>query len=65
LTRSGHHSSDYSIVGAGEDRRRDGEAERLGGFEVDDELEARGLFDRQSASLSPASTLAPISPHER
>jgi hypothetical protein len=24
-------------------RRRDGEAERLGGFEVDDELEFRGL----------------------
>ena len=27
-------------------RRRDGEAEGLGGLEVDDELEARGLVDR-------------------
>ena len=63
MTRSGHHASDYSIVGAGENRRRNGEAERLGGFEVDDELEARGLFDRQVGELVPGQHLAPISPH--
>src|ERR1700730_17972538 len=48
-----YHASDYSIVGAGEDRGRNGEAERLGGSEVDDELEARGLFDRQVGELVP------------
>src|SRR6266446_1663757 len=34
------------LVGAGEDRGRDGEAERFGGVEVDDQLEGGRLLDR-------------------
>jgi hypothetical protein len=35
------------LVSPGEDRRRDGEAERLVGLEVDDELKLRWPLDRQ------------------
>ena len=35
------------FVGCGQQRFRDGEAERLGGLEVDDKLELGRLLDRQ------------------
>ena len=35
------------LVGGGQQRFRDGEAERLGGFEVDDEFELARLHGRQ------------------
>jgi hypothetical protein len=34
------------LVGAAKQRQRDGQAERLGGLEVDDELNFCGLLDR-------------------
>src|SRR5260221_13764454 len=35
------------LVGAAEDRRRNGEAERLGGVQIDDQFENGRLLDRQ------------------
>src|SRR5262249_52548750 len=40
------HSLDH-LVGAGEQRGRDFQAERLGGLQIKDELDFRGLLDRQ------------------
>jgi hypothetical protein len=42
------------LIGAGEQRRRHGKAERLGCGEVDDEVEFGGLLDRDVARLRAA-----------
>jgi len=46
------------LIGAGEDRGRHGQAERLRGLEIDDQLEPGRLLDRQIGGLSPLRTLA-------
>jgi len=47
-----HGGSFDDLVGAGEYRWRDGQAERLGGLEIDDELECGRLLDGQIGRLS-------------
>ena len=42
------------LVGAGEQRQRHGEAERLGGGEVDDPIKFGRLFDRDVGRLGAA-----------
>src|SRR5207248_9640560 len=49
------------LVRAGEDRERHGEAERLGGLEIDHQLEFGGLFDRQIGRLGALEDLSGVS----
>src|SRR4029077_3841163 len=48
------------LVGAGEDRLGDRQAERLGGLQVDDQLECGRLLDRQIGWLGPLQDLFDI-----
>jgi len=39
------------LIGAAEQRQRHGDAKRLGGFEVDQQIDLGGLLDRQVGRL--------------
>jgi len=55
---------DY-LVGPRKDRRRDHDAECLGGLQVNDQLECGRLLDRQIGRLGTAEDLARVSGPER
>jgi len=48
------------LVGQIEHARRNGQAERLGGLEIDDQLECRRLLDRQIGGLGALEDLSDI-----
>src|SRR5215831_5908739 len=48
------------LVGEQQERLRDRQAERLGGGQVDDEIELGGLLDRDVTRLRPAENLVNI-----
>src|SRR5215471_14101731 len=51
-TRTGTHAGSlYDLICPCQHRRRDGQAERFGGLEVDDQLDLRRLLDREVAWL--------------
>src|SRR5438270_7576002 len=54
-------SSLDNLVGAYQHRLRHGEAERLGGLEVDDQLEGRRVLDRQIGGLGALEDLSRVS----
>src|SRR5262249_31478820 len=49
--RSAHGNSFDHLVDAGDQRQRNGKAEGLGSFQVDDQLDFGGLLDRQIGGL--------------
>src|SRR5258707_5160925 len=51
----------YDLVGLGEECRWNINAERLGGLEVDDQLEGRRLLDRQIGGLGALEDLSHVS----
>src|SRR5262249_33664090 len=55
----GHDLLDH-LIRPQQQRRRDGEAERLGGLEIDDEIEFRGLLDREVSGLGALEALVNV-----
>src|SRR5215468_6582608 len=55
-----HRASVDDLIRPQQQRLRDGEPERLGGLEVDDQRELRGLLDRQVTGLGALEDLVDI-----
>jgi hypothetical protein len=52
------------LVGAGEERLRDGKAERRGGLEIDDQLESRWLNDGEIGRCRSVQDVMELSHHK-